>query len=386
MRIVLVDDEHLPLTRLKTLLEKSDVSGIEIVGEYTDSLKVIEEIQSLQPNVVFLDIVMPDMDGLALGEKIQELLPDVEIVFTTGFDQYAIDAFNLHAIDYLLKPVQIARLEKTLERLEQINNKRKKSMAKHTIINLFGGINVISPDGQTKIMKWRTSKAKELFAYLLNHRDEMIYRDTILELFWPESDIDKASKQLYTAIYTIRQTLKNYGMDGVQISSPLLNSGYKLLVENTVVDVEQWLSNLKSLPSIQLATVAEHEQVFQMYTGDYLGDCEYLWAESERERLRRLWLHHAHQLTDFYIKNKNYPAAIKVQEKVQALFADEEENYFTLMKLYDLLNKTAAVEEQYWLLKKALKEHLAVEPSEETEDWYRRWKQANAISQVNVFN
>jgi len=126
MRIVLVDDEHLPLTRLKTLLEKSDVSGIEIVGEYTDSLKVIEEIQSLQPNVVFLDIVMPDMDGLALGEKIQELLPDVEIVFTTGFDQYAIDAFNLHAIDYLLKPVQIARLEKTLERLEQINNKRKK--------------------------------------------------------------------------------------------------------------------------------------------------------------------------------------------------------------------------------------------------------------------
>ena len=386
MRIVLVDDEHLPLTRLKTLLEKSDVSGIEIVGEYTDSLKVIEEIQSLQPNVVFLDIVMPDMDGLALGEKIQELLPDVEIVFTTGFDQYAIDAFNLHAIDYLLKPVQIARLEKTLERLEQINNKRKKSMAKHTIINLFGGINVISPDGQTKIMKWRTSKAKELFAYLLNHRDEMIYRDTILELFWPESDIDKASKQLYTAIYTIRQTLKNYEMDGVQISSPLLNSGYKILVENTVVDVEQWLSNLKSLPSIQLATVAEHEQVFQMYTGDYLGDCEYLWAESERERLRRLWLHHAHQLTDFYIKNENYPAAIKVQEKVQALFADEEENYFTLMKLYDLLNNTVAVQEQYWLLKKALKEHLAVEPSEETEDWYQRWKQANAIKQVNVFN
>ncbi|WP_249685442.1 winged helix-turn-helix domain-containing protein, partial [Bacillus velezensis] len=89
----------------------------------------------------------------------------------------------------------------------------------------------------TQIMKWRTSKAKELFAFILNHRDETIYRDTILELFWPESDIDKASKQLDTAIYTIRQTLKNYGMDGVQISSPLLNSGYKLLGENVVVDV-----------------------------------------------------------------------------------------------------------------------------------------------------
>ncbi|MFJ7700227.1 response regulator [Lysinibacillus fusiformis] len=383
MRIVLVDDEYLSLTRLKTLLEESKVGGIEIVGEYTDSLKVMEEIQSLQPSVVFLDIVMPDMDGLALGEKIQELLPDVEIVFTTGFDQYALDAFNLHAVDYLLKPVQITRLEKTLERLEQINNKHKKSVTNSTTINLFGGLHVISPDGQTQILKWRTSKAKELFAYLLNHRDEIIYRDTILELFWPESDRVRASKQLYTAIYTIRQTLKNYDLDGVQISSPLLNSGYKLLMEHTVVDVEQWLSSLKSLPSLEQATVDEHEQVFQMYTGDYLGDCDYLWAESERERLRRLWLQHAHQLTDFYITNENYSAAIKVQEKVQALFTDEEENYFTLMKLYDLLNNVAAVEEQYLLLKKALQEHLAVEPSEETEGWYQRWKQESTITKVN---
>ncbi|MCT6815289.1 MAG: response regulator [Lysinibacillus fusiformis] len=279
MRIVLVDDEYLSITRLKTLLEESKVPGIEVVGEYTDSLKAMDEIQSLQPSIVFLDIVMPDMDGLALGEKIQELLPDVEIVFTTGFDQYALDAFNLHAVDYLLKPIQISRLEKTLDRLEQINNKHKKSSRNSTIINLFGGLRVVLPDGQTQILKWRTSKAKELFAYLLNHRDEIIYRDTILELFWPESDRDKASKQLYTAIYTIRQTLKNYGLEGVQISSPLLNSGYKLLLEQTVVDVEQWLSSLKALPSLEKSTVDQHEQVFQLYTGDYLGDCDYLWQK-----------------------------------------------------------------------------------------------------------
>lgn len=75
MRIVLVDDEILPLTRLKTLLEKSNVPEIEIVGEYTDSLKAIEEIQTLQPNAVFLDIVMPDLDGLALGEKFKSYCP-----------------------------------------------------------------------------------------------------------------------------------------------------------------------------------------------------------------------------------------------------------------------------------------------------------------------
>lgn len=386
MRIVLVDDEYLPLTRLKNLLEKSNVSGIEIVGEYTDSLELLKDIEILQPNVVFLDIVMPDMDGLALGEKIQEKILDVEIVFTTGFDQYAIDAFNLHAIDYLLKPIQIARLEKTLERLEQIKNKVKEIKPRLTVIKLFGGLHVVLPNGQSQPIKWRTSKAKELFAYMLEHKNEMIFRDTLLELFWPESDIDKASKQLYTAIYTIRKTLKNYGVEGVKISSPLLSSGYKLVVENIVVDVELWLSRLKSLPPIQQTTVDEHEQVFRMYTGDYLGDCDYLWAESERERLRRLWLHHAQQLSEFYIRNESYNAAIKVQEKVQELYADAEDNYFTLMKLYELLSNSAAVEEQYWLLKKMLQEHLAVEPREEIEVWYRRWKQANAIIQVDAFN
>ncbi|MGE7674912.1 response regulator [Lysinibacillus sp. NPDC094403] len=384
MRIVIVDDEHLPLTRLKTLLEKSGIPGIEIVGEYVDSFEAIAQIQSLQPDVVFSDIVMPIMDGLVLGEKIQELLPNVEIVFTTGFDQYAIDAFNLHAIDYLLKPVQKPRLHKALERLQRIIGKNPPITTKHKTIQLLGGLKVVTPDGNAQLMKWRTSKAKELFAYMLNHRNEMIYRDTILELFWPESDIDKASKQLYTAIYTIRQTFKNYGLDGVQISSPLLNSGYKLLLEDVVIDVEQWLAQLKSLPLLEQGTIEEHELIFQAYTGHYLGDNDYIWSESERERLRRLWLHHAQQLSEFYIKNKDYQAAVKVQEKVQSFSPDEEDSYFTLMKLYDLLNNAAAVEEQYWLLTKMLQEQLAVEPSEEIEEWYKEWRKMSAISEVVV--
>lgn len=97
-------------------------------------------------------------------------------------------------------------------------------------------------------------------------------------------------------------------------------------------------------------------------------------------------MHHAQQLSEFYISNESYNAAIKVQEKVQELYADAEDNYFTLMKLYELLSNSAAVEEQYWLLKKMLQEHLAVELSEEVEVWYRRWKQANAIIQVDAFN
>ncbi|UPW84284.1 response regulator [Lysinibacillus sp. Ag94] len=370
MKIVIVDDEHLPLKRLKNLLEKSNVPEIDIVGEYTNSLEAIAQIQTLQPDVVFLDIVMPDMDGLELSEKIQELLPNVEIVFTTGFDKYAIDAFNLHAIDYLLKPVQKIRLHKTLERLQRIIEKNQPNTTEQKMIQLLGGLKIVMANGDAHLMKWRTSKAKELFAYMLTHRNEIIHRDLILELFWPEIDMEKATKQLYTVIYTIRQTLGNYGLDGVKIASPLLNSGYKLLIENVVIDVEQWLTQLKSLPPLEQGTTKVHEQVFQSYTGDYLGDSDYLWSESEKERLRRLWVSHAQQLSEYYIKNENYLAALKVQEKVQLFSPDEEDSYFTLMRLYHLLNNAAAVEEQYWLLKNMLKD-VAMEPSEEVEKWYR---------------
>ncbi|MFJ6210518.1 bacterial transcriptional activator domain-containing protein [Lysinibacillus sp. NPDC092081] len=73
-----------------------------------------------------------------------------------------------------------------------------------------------------------------------------------------------------------------------------------------------------------------------------------------------------------------------MQEKVQSFSPDEEDSYFTLMKLYDLLNNAAAVEEHYWLLTKMLQEQLAVEPSEEIEEWYKSWRKMSEISQVDV--
>lgn len=71
-----------------------------------------------------------------------------------------------------------------------------------------------------------------------------------------------------------------------------------------VIDVEHWLAQLKSLSLLEQGTIEEHERVFQAYTGDYLGDSGYIWSEGEKERLRRLWLHQAQQLSEFYIKMK----------------------------------------------------------------------------------
>lgn len=380
MKIILVDDESLPLARLKKLLLNSDIEGIDIVGAYINPLEAFEKIQILQPDVVFLDIEMPGLNGLVLGEKIQELVPNTHIVFATGFDQYAIEAFNVHAIDYLLKPVQKKRLQKTLQRLQQLLGGKSANLKHSTSIELFGGIRGVLADGQVQTMKWRTAKAKELFAYMIYRHDEIIYRDTILDLLWPDSDIAKATKQLYTTIYTIRQTLKKYGLTSISISSPLFDSGYKLAIDDVRIDVEDWLEQLKALQPLGLHTLAAHEHVFHAYTGKYLGEQDYLWAESERERLKRLWLHHGQQLSEFYINQQNYDAAVEIEEKRQSIHPEEEISYVRLMKLYDVLTNAVAVEEQYLLLKNMLQEQFAAEPSADIEGWYREW----AMSQVEV--
>lgn len=115
IRAVLVDDEQPARDRLRHLL--AEAPDVEIVGEAADGVQAVEEIARLAPDVVFLDIQMPGSTGLEVAAALAS--PRPHIIFCTAFDQYAVDAFELHALDYLLKPVNRARLAKALDRLRR---------------------------------------------------------------------------------------------------------------------------------------------------------------------------------------------------------------------------------------------------------------------------
>ncbi|KYG91308.1 response regulator [Metasolibacillus sp. FSL K6-0083] len=374
MRVILVDDEILPIQRLKKLLINCEIQPIEIVGEFTNPLEVLENINELKPDIIFADIEMPVLNGLELAEKIQEIQPDVEVVFITGYDRYAIDAFNVHAIDYMLKPVRKERLHKTMTRLQSIYSNKLITKNNSTLLQLFGGLKVVLADGQVQAMKWRTAKAKEVFAYMVSNHEKTILRDALLEMFWEGVDVNKAVNHLYTTISTIRQTLKKYNLHDISISSPLFDSGYQLQLGNVLVDVHEWRKQLKALPALSNATYEKHEEAVNAYKEHFLNDCDYIWAESEREHLKRLWLQHALELSEFYIKEQKFERAIAIEKKLQKLNIEEESHYFTLMKLYDAIGNKSAVEEQYVLLEKMLKEQLAIEPDVEIISWFQQWK------------
>jgi two-component system LytT family response regulator len=113
IRALVVDDEQPARERLRQLL--SAHADVQVVGEAEDGVQAIERVAELTPDVVFLDIQMPGASGLDVVVSLGPARP--AIVFCTAFDQYAVDAFELSAVDYLLKPVNRARLAASLERL-----------------------------------------------------------------------------------------------------------------------------------------------------------------------------------------------------------------------------------------------------------------------------
>jgi two-component system LytT family response regulator len=115
VRAYLLDDEELALKRLGRLLEED--GRLEIVGSNSDAVAAVTEIRQLQPDVLFLDIEMPAMTGFDL---LRVLDPQPVVIFTTAYSQYALQAFEVNSIDYLLKPVEQQQLDRALAKLERI--------------------------------------------------------------------------------------------------------------------------------------------------------------------------------------------------------------------------------------------------------------------------
>lgn len=117
IRTVIVDDEPLACRRVQRLLREDD--EIQVVAICTNGQQAVQAIQDKQPQLLFLDIQMPGMDGFQVLEAIDRTRPP-QIVFITAYDRYAIQAFEVHAIDYLLKPFDRERFEKALCRAKEI--------------------------------------------------------------------------------------------------------------------------------------------------------------------------------------------------------------------------------------------------------------------------
>jgi DNA-binding LytR/AlgR family response regulator len=133
IKVFLIDDEQPALSELEYQLNQ--YQEIKVTGTYTNTTKFLKALEEDVPDVIFMDIEMPQMSGFELSEKVKQEYPEILIVFATAFDQYAIKAFEVNAVDYIVKPVYEERLEKTVERIKLTLENKKSSKVHEEKLN-----------------------------------------------------------------------------------------------------------------------------------------------------------------------------------------------------------------------------------------------------------
>ncbi|MCD9021278.1 response regulator [Cohnella silvisoli] len=364
MRAILVDDEGLALRDLERQLTK--IGGMEIVGTFSWAREALEQITRLKPDVVFLDIDMPEISGLEAAEQLQIIDATIDIVFVTAYEEYAIKAFDHAALDYVLKPIHSERLSRTVRRLQQ----HKPHLAKQTIKPVIATVRCFSrlqiEYGKSEPFSWRTVRSQELFAYMVYKRNQPVRKDILLELFWPDTDYKKAFTQLYTTIYQIRKSLEM-----AELNIRLTNSGtdYYLDLGNNHYDINDWEESRRELPELKPETAHLHLQWLEAYTGDYLSEHDYIWAENERQRLRDIWYNHALAVSLVWKEAGYRKEALQVYDLMERKLPFLEEIYFLVMQCHAEAGNLFLVNKKYEQLCMMLQEEFGIPPSLPVQQW-----------------
>jgi two-component system LytT family response regulator/two-component system response regulator LytT len=142
LRAVIVDDEQLARDELCYLL--AELGGVEVVAQASDGLQALEVVAQSGPDVIFLDVQMPGLTGFEVAGRLVDKDPPVAIVFVTAYDQHAIEAFEVNAVDYLLKPVEAERLDRAVQRV------RRRMVESHPLNDQLQRIVQLVEDRQTR--------------------------------------------------------------------------------------------------------------------------------------------------------------------------------------------------------------------------------------------
>ena len=206
MIAIAVDDEILMLGALVKAITASP--DIKEVSKFSNCEKALEFVKENNIDVAFLDINMRGMGGLALAEKILDTRPNCKIIFCTGYEEYAIPAFKLHASGYLMKPISAADVQ------NEINNiKGVRQSEKLLTVKCFGNFEVYAKNEK---LTFKRLKTKELFAFLIDRKGAgMTAKQICATLFPDDTDDNKNAAYLRQLVLDLKNTLKAVGAESV---------------------------------------------------------------------------------------------------------------------------------------------------------------------------
>lgn len=363
MRAIVVDDEQLIADHIERLLAEA---GVEVAGCYTNPYEALERIISLRPDVMFLDIEMPEMSGLEIAEKVYAANLDSEVVFITAFNQYALDAFRVNALDYLLKPLMEDDLHRALKRVRRRRDQRIPATRKMgdplVSVSLFGSFSVHLGDDPEPI-HWVTSKCAELFAYMLLQQEEKdASKWQLFEALWNDKNTEKADINLRSTVSRVNKTLRDLQAGMALVS---VRNGYRLTVTDCtlVVDADQLQRLVLDAVEIGPDNLNDVERLVYSCRHPFLQEFSGAWCEVYRNRYRQYFLQLGGSLLAYYESEETEP--LKVFRLVEMLIDHDPYNDSLRavgMNLYYQVHGSKQAAAYYEAYAALLKAELGVEP------------------------
>ncbi|MGM9970047.1 MAG: response regulator [Anaeroplasma sp.] len=220
MNILIVEDKQTILdSMIEEVKEVFPKENIYPLLSAEKSVKLVDELigKNEKLDYAFLDIKLGNMNGLSLASYLKKFFPKIKILFCTAYSEYAIDAFDLCAKGYLLKPVTSKQIKKVLDEMVEDWSKIPSGLPKDIRIQTFGDFEVFV-DG--KILKFEREKAKELLAYLVDRHGASVTTERLALVLWENENYDKRLKNRTTAtISSLRSSLKKAGIEELLVKT-----------------------------------------------------------------------------------------------------------------------------------------------------------------------
>lgn len=253
MKILAVDDEYYALKMIEQAISEA-VSGATLYLCATPQ-SAIETAEKEQIDVAFLDIHMPQMTGVELAKKLKDINPQINIIFATGFSEYAKDAIDLRSSGYLMKPITAAAVKVEMENLR---HPVEWSAEKRVKVLCFGNFEVLI-DGVP--VKFERKQSKEIFAYLIDKRGTSVTYPELATVIWEDGDYDRTKqKNLQVYVASLVKTLNSLGENDL-----ILRNRQGILVNTAKIDCDYY------------RFLEGDVRAINSFTGQYMS--AYSWAE-----------------------------------------------------------------------------------------------------------
>lgn len=374
IRVLLVDDEEDALDLLEILL--GQIGGVQVVGRYVNPLLAMEAMVRSPVDAVFLDNQMPGMKGMEAARAIRQTLPQIPIVFTTAYAEYAVEAFEIQSTDYLLKPFTVDRLQNAVARIKQSMSESgaqtRRNESSLPAIQCLGGFRIHLPGEGNRMLSWRTKKARELCAFLIHHEGKPAATAAIIEYLWPGYDLNKAKTYLYTCMSYLRKSLADHN---IPIVVHKVDQGFYAVWDGLEVDVTVFERLLNGALADEEKNERLYDKVNRIYQGDYMEACDFSWAAARQLSVKAAYIRALRQwYARFRAKGKS-ALAIDSMQRILAIAPDSESDGRELIKLHMETGNRNEAFRVYSQLEQSVRYQLEAELEEETQTLFRQMKE-----------